>query len=676
MKNNSSFIVSEKKLLPITFVLLIVSLLSGTVHWGVPNLTIYKQINLLFHIGFGLLVCVVLPIYCYSHFKRIIGSRKPLVNISGIAAALSAIIYLGLSIIILYKGHSETNTILFDLHKYGALIIFLIISLHIIAFKFIKYKKQKYNTFSTIEIKSTSSFIRSSLALCFGYLLIISISGLSLNLISQSSQYKPTPEDYETPYGSHPFRPSQTETPNSQLIDSSFIANSHTCIECHQDISKQWLSSTHRLAAADPTYVTNISLLAEKKGIAATRYCEGCHAPVALLTGELTTGGDHGGIKNTPANHEGVSCVSCHRSTKSVHLDGVASYHFEPQSPYLFDNSDSTILSGINSLLINLHARPHKNDMAQSFTKEPASCATCHSQFMDKEMNDWGWVRMQDEYRSWLASPFSKQGDPTFGGKEAQRCQDCHMPLVKAKDPSANRDGMVRSHRFAAANTMLPFLNGDKIQLQETIDFLQSNKMRISIEEPNREDAIQSSLTVRESLRKHSETPFYLYLNETASLNVSVANIGVGHNFPGGSTDINQAWVALTVFDAAGEKVFQSGGIGENEILDPSAHIYQSIPVDRFGNHVWKHDLFNMVGRTYKNIIEAGDTDLVTYDFIIPSWAKGPLTVTATLRYRKLNTRYAKWALKDLYTPLPIVDMARDTLVIEVLKEAAAENSD
>lgn len=670
--NNKSSIYPEKKILPSVFITLSLSLLSGLTHWLAPELTIFNQINLLMHMSIGLIACAITPIYCYLHFKRIIGSRKPLVNLSGMFAGFISIGYLIVSIDILFRGHSETYTLAFEIHKWGAITIFITIALHLIAFRFIQYKKQKNNSFITIE--SPNNLLKNPLTIYTLYFSFIALASMAINLSLQSTPYTPTPGGYETPYGEHPFRPSQTETPYSKFVNQDFIANSHTCIECHQDISKQWLSSTHRLAAADPTYVTNISLLAKKKGIAATRYCEGCHAPVALLTGELTDGGKHGGINNTPANHEGVSCVSCHRATKAVHLDGVASYHFKPQQPYLFDNTDNSLLSSINHLLINSHARPHKDDMAQSFTKEPASCATCHSQFMDKEMNDWGWVKMQDEYRAWLSSPFSKQGDPTFGGQKAQRCQDCHMPLVKAEDPSADRDGMVRSHRFAAANTMLPFLNGDQEQLKETIRFLQSNKMHISIEKPNREDAIQSTLNIQESLRQHSETPFYFYLNEKAKINISVSNTGVGHNFPGGTTDINQAWIAVSVFDAAGDIIYQSGEIQDNEILDPSSHIYQSIPIDRYGNHVWKHDLFNMVGRTYKNIIEAGDTDLITYEFVIPPWAKGPMTLSATLRYRKLNTRYAKWALKDLYTPLPIVDMARDTLVIDIIKEPTSKN--
>ena len=46
------------------------------------------------------------------------------------------------------------------------------------------------------------------------------------------------------------------------------------------------------------------------------------------------------------------------------------------------------------------------------------------------------------------------------------------MPLVPSNDPAA-KDGMVRSHRFPAANTALPFVNDDAEQLKAVQDFLQ-----------------------------------------------------------------------------------------------------------------------------------------------------------------------------------------------------------
>ena len=206
-----------------------------------------------------------------------------------------------------------------------------------------------------------------------------------------------------------------------------------------------------------------------------------------------------------------------------------------------------------------------------------------------------------------------------------------------------------------------------------TRQFLQSDKIRIHVEKPWRDDAIQSSIPISESIRARTEKPYYLYLGETANIQVTVTNNGVGHDFPGGSIDINQAWLGFRVVDATNAQVYQSGFLNEDATVDPDAIFYHAIAIDKNGNHVWKHDLFRMVGESYKNVIPAGHTDTVQYSFKVPTWAKTPLTITSTLRYRKFNNRYARWATGDHYQELPIVDMAQDSLKIAILKKAPAK---
>jgi hypothetical protein len=244
------------------------------------------------------------------------------------------------------------------------------------------------------------------------------------------------------------------------------------------------------------------------------------------------------------------------------------------------------------------------------------------------------------------------------------------MPLVNSKDPSANQSGQVRAHHFPGANTMMPTLNGDIDQLRATVKFLQSNKMRVSIEPPHRQDATQSTQHIDESLRAQTETPAYFYLNETTKIRVVVTNSGVGHNFPGGTVDINQAWLEFVVSDASGALIYHSGFLQDDLQVDPEAYFYRSQPIDRFGSQIWQHDLFNRVGETYKNVIAAGESDIVSYNFSVPAWAQSPITMTAVLKYRKFNQRYAKWALKEKYRKLPIVDIARHSLLVPVREQA------
>ena len=55
------------------------------------------------------------------------------------------------------------------------------------------------------------------------------------------------------------------------------------------------------------------------------------------------------------------------------------------------------------------------------------------------------------------------------------------MPLVASTDPAAITTAMVRSHRFAAANTAVPFVNGDRAQLDEVQKFLRDGQITVDV---------------------------------------------------------------------------------------------------------------------------------------------------------------------------------------------------
>src|SRR2546425_3958221 len=54
------------------------------------------------------------------------------------------------------------------------------------------------------------------------------------------------------------------------------------------------------------------------------------------------------------------------------------------------------------------------------------------------------------------------------------------MPLVASNDPAA-QNGKVRSHRFPAANTALPFVNHDPVQLKVVQDFLRDGQISVDL---------------------------------------------------------------------------------------------------------------------------------------------------------------------------------------------------
>ncbi|QSP95539.1 hypothetical protein LPB19_03740 [Marinobacter salinisoli] len=625
------------------------------------------------HSILGLVFGVLSLSYLWAHFRKSFGQRRPLVIISGIVvfAGFLGLVFSGSFVAVL--GQSERFSWVYSSHEWLAYAVVGMLVVHIALHRVTinsARKKREREIYPSLH----KGIARPLISVFVAGIVGISAIVLTNAVTHEPYRTKPVAEPYQYTYGEHPFRPAQTETYHDGFIDERQIGGSQNCAGCHEQIAKQWFASAHRKAASDPAYMTNVSLLAEKKDITATRYCEGCHAPVALLTGELSAGGKHGGIAGSSGNLEGVGCMGCHGISKVVHLKGNGSYEYTPARDYLFQASDNALGEAINRYITKISPQLHRNDLSRDVLSSAEMCATCHAQFMDKEMNDWGWVKMQDEYAAWLDSPFSGQHNTAFSEGNQKQCQDCHMPLEKMDDPSANEDGMVRSHDFPAANTMLAVVDGDQKHLEKTISFLQKNKMQIDIDPPTRTDATQNRMALSEGIRARTETPAYFYLGEEARINVVVSNVGVGHNFPGGTIDINEAWIDFSVLDAEGREVFRSGGLNnENQDVDPQAKFYRSLPVDRKGKHVWKHDLFNMVGHAEKSVIPAGGSDIETYRFGIPTWAKTPLTISARLRYRKLNNQYASWALKDAFVSLPIIDMAYDAIVVPLRKKPESE---
>lgn len=112
-----------------------------------------------------------------------------------------------------------------------------------------------------------------------------------------------------------------------------------------------------------------------------------------------------------------------------------------------------------------------------------------------------------------------------------------------------------------------------------------------------------------------------------------------------------------------------SGELQNDGSIDSNAVVYKEVPIDRFGNAVWRHDLFNMVGRSYINVIPAGSTDIVEYELNVPDWATSPITISATVKFRKLNQRYFDWVneANDIKEN-PVIDIARDSILVPLLK--------
>src|SRR5690606_36048591 len=275
------------------------------------------------------------------------------------------------------------------------------------------------------------------------------------------------PEDYSYRYGSdRPFAPSLAATEPNQPYDSRLLSGSKSCgtAGCHLEIVYEWESSAHRYAAMDTAFQRIQYTMAEQNGPESTRYCGGCHDPISLFSGTKNIFTDIDQLTDLEGYQEGISCLACH-AIRETDLKGNAHYLMGQPIRYMFELEYHTSGSELDRLmrdfLIRAYPRPHRESLSKTLFKTPEYCAACHKQFIDEEINNVGWVQLQNQFDNWRMSRWNHPGDPT----RTIECRECHMPLVNSTDPAVgdiadyNRsasDGKHRSHRFIAANQMMP----------------------------------------------------------------------------------------------------------------------------------------------------------------------------------------------------------------------------
>jgi|TARA_Y100000310_G_scaffold343327_1_gene450439 hypothetical protein len=627
-------------------VLFIVSV-SGFATWLFLEHGILQQLVYLVHTLLGFWLTLLACQFLYSHVRIAMGFRRPNQAFMGWFSALCFISVATTGSVIGVIGQYESQRWMLDLHVVSSIAIVVSLLAHIVLYRWLRLtprvaegaaqKGPGGSVFAqAINLQLVIRLTAYTLLTCIG------IGLLSLLYSQRPSTYVDSAAvPFKKAYGDNIFAPSLAQTSTDAFLDARRIGRSEKCGGCHGQITDQWRASMHGRSASDPFFQKNVHSLAQQKGIEAARYCGGCHIPIALLSGALSPGGD---LSAGMHIDEGVSCMGCHGISKVVSLEGVGSYLYEPELHYLFGDSDGWLQTALHNYLMKINPRQHRKDMAREVLYDPTSCATCHEQYIDKELNDWGWIKLQSQYQAWIKGPFSNHSDKNYADDEVYRCQDCHFPLVKGDDPSGDSDGRIRSHRTPAANTAVPFLLNDKEQLDTVISFLQDNRISLTIQLANQQDVRRSRASMRPG--------------DTLTLNVGVSSNRIGHYFPAGTVDINEPWIELVVTDADGNNIYSSGLIDENNQVDKSARFYFSSLVNRQGKRVWRHDLFNVVGESYVNLIHPGRADIQSYEFGVAEWAKGPLKAKARLRYRKLNHDYTSWALDSDAIQLPIVDMA------------------
>jgi nitrate/TMAO reductase-like tetraheme cytochrome c subunit len=199
------------------------------------------------------------------------------------------------------------------------------------------------------------------------------------------------------------------------------------CATCHTDIARQ-----HEQAMMSQAYVHHWDEIeyfelavphagkdAKVAGVKAG--CNGCHAPIAFLAGDVPPKPPAAGSR---AN-EAVSCDLCHTVTG---FEGDTPFNFNwIAQPGKFKQGNR---EGVES--------PHHITRKNPFLSTAEFCGTCHN-----EKSPYGtWVKAT--HLEWKAGPHGQAGIV---------CQDCHMPPAPGRSARMGEDlADMRQHLFHGAH--------------------------------------------------------------------------------------------------------------------------------------------------------------------------------------------------------------------------------
>ncbi|MET0650272.1 MAG: tetratricopeptide repeat protein [Pyrinomonadaceae bacterium] len=467
------------------------------------------------------------------------------------------------------------------------------------------------------------------------------------------------------------FSPSNARTEDGRTIPSADFFPAARCARCHRDSHEQWAESLHRNAGREPFYKESVDILQRQRGVEFTRHCESCHAPVALLSGALTTGSR----ESRAMDEEGVTCTVCH-SVRQVRLDGTGSYTI--RRPALLEREDGTPVFGdVPDEAIMSDVAGHRRAMMRPVLKTPEFCAACHKSAAPPALNGYKFIRGFSAYDEWQQSGASRETVSPFYRRERRAdCRSCHMPPVDAARDRAAKEGVIASHRWPGANTATPLFYGQKKQVEVTVAFLKDKVLNVDIFAVRRE----STGEVSAALEQAAENWLDFKPGDELCAEVIVSNRKAGHSFPPELRDMYEPWVEFEVLNTAGEVVFHSGFLHPDGTLDESAHVYKAVLLDSSSRPLTRHQVWLGTAKAYDNFISAGRSDIARFRFRVPAGMEPDggisLTLRARVNYRRFIQEYTERVLgrRGVRLEMPVVKMAETEVTLTGVKAAGGSS--
>ena len=209
-------------------------------------------------------------------------------------------------------------------------------------------------------------------------------------------------------------------------------ASAELCGRCHRSIHEAWKTSAHAQAMESRLFQEALALAEGDFGAEARTTCLGCHAPVAVKTGDLKL--------QKKVSWEGVTCDYCHSVRDVSMAEGIpkAVVTFVPVKSGPWKDSVSTGHAVAYSPL-------HTSSLL---------CVSCH------EYKNAGGFPVLTTYSEWKASSYARQG---------RQCQSCHMSKVAGDvvDPRVSRaqHAQINLHQMPGSHSLEQLTRAIKAQL-------------------------------------------------------------------------------------------------------------------------------------------------------------------------------------------------------------------
>jgi len=660
--------------------------ITGLWIWLLP-FSVSSQISVLVHTAAGILFLVPYVFYQARHWWIYRGRPLSHYLITGYVAFAAVVLNAASGLILTYQAlFSKLISYTWDtVHIVTTLAILAFLIPHVVL---VMFRDRKGRTeHARAVLAAEKRWVRGALAWSIAGLAFVGVlSGLH-DPVQWVNEF---PEDYHYEEGRSPFSPSLATTVSGGAYDDRSLTGSKSCgtSGCHEEIYREWAVSAHRWSSMDPAFQAIQEVMAKQNGPESTRYCGGCHDPASLFAGTKNVFAED--LSSVRGYDEGVSCLVCH-SIRETDLKGNANYSIDQPKRYMYELDEGALAKGVSDFLIRAYPREHLEVFSKRLFKTPEYCAACHKQFIDEEVNKVGWVQLQNQYDNWRKSKWNPEGEPD----KVVECRECHMPLQESDDPASGdemdsyrsaRDGKHRDHRFVASNSFIPMvleLEGWEKQHELTVAWLQGKR---DIPE------IAYKWASGPAVEIEIQSPDSIRPGEEIDIRVVISSNKVGHDFPTGPLDIIQSWINLEVIDDQGNVLMSSGSVDPAHFIEPGAFMFKAEPVDRYGNLIDRHNLWEMVGVRYRRALFPGFSDVARYTVICPSSAGAPdaaeggakaephrdftvstpgapgtLHVRASLDYRKVDQFLLNFMFgDDSGLTAPVIQMSVDEKTIRI----------